>query len=90
MKTLAIVGSHPATRDNAPWDNHSIDIWVFNEAAREAWVKRWDAVFQLHKPTIYRNPNNRTDPKHWEWLQQVHGKPIYMQAHDPMVPDSIT
>lgn len=89
MKTLAIVGSHPATRDNAPWDNHSIDIWVFNEAAREAWVKRWDAVFQLHKPTIYRNPNNRTDPKHWEWLQQIHGKPVYMQAHDPLVPNSI-
>ena len=89
MKTLAIVGSHPDTRANAPWDNHSIDIWVFNEAAREGWVKRWDACFQLHKPTIYKNKENRTDPKHWEWLQEKHGKPIYMQAHDPLVPDSV-
>lgn len=89
MKTLAIVGSHPDTRDNAPWDNPAVDIWVFNEAPNQSWVKRWDAVFQLHLPTVYRNPYNRTDPKHWEWLQGAHGKPIYMQARDPLVPDSV-
>jgi len=90
MKTVAIVGSHPATRNNAPWDNQSIDIWVFNEAANEAWVKRWDACFQMHKPVIYSNPNNRTDPHHWDWLQRDHGKAIYMQAADPLVPGSKT
>lgn len=88
MKTLAIVGSHPNTRDNAPWDNPAVDIWVFNEAPNQAWVKRWNACFQLHDATIYTNPNNRTDPGHWAWLQQPHGKPIYMQAVDARVPDS--
>ena len=88
MKTLAIVGSHPETREKAPWDNPAVDIWVFNEAPNQAWVKRWSACFQLHEPTIYTNPNNRTDPGHWAWLQQHHGKPIYMQAVDNRVPDS--
>ncbi len=88
MKTLAIVGSHPDTREKAPWDNPAVDIWVFNEAPNQSWVKRWNACFQLHDNTIYRNPNNRTDPGHWAWLQQKHGKPIYMQNVDPLVPDS--
>jgi len=29
---VAIVGSHPETRNQAPWDDLSFDIWVFNEA----------------------------------------------------------
>lgn len=88
MKTVAIVGSHPDTRDKAPWNNPAVDIWVFNEAAGDVWCKRWDVCFQLHNPVIYKNPKNRTDPRHWSWLQQEHGKPIYMQEVDPLVPNS--
>ena len=88
-KTLALVGSHPRTKELAPWDDESIDIWVFNEAANIPWCKRANGVFQLHLPEIYRSPFNRTDPKHWEWLQQKHGIPIWMQDVDPLVPDSV-
>ena len=89
MKELAIVGAHDRTRDNAPWDNHDIDIWVFNEWANAEWCKRWDAVIQIHKPEVYQDMSNRKDPAHWIWLQQEHGKPIYMQDVDPDVPDSV-
>ena len=88
MRKLAIVGSGPLTRDNAPWDDSSFDIWVFNEAANSPWCKRWDAVFQMHPAELYQAHNTK-DPKHWDWLQQEHGKPIYMQAVDPLVPDSV-
>lgn len=90
MKTLAIVGSHPGTRDDAPWGNPAVDILVFNEAAAQTWVKRWNYVLQLHTPTIYRNPHNRTDPGHWAWLQKDHGagKVIYMQDKDAAIPNS--
>lgn len=88
MKKLAIVGSGANTRDSAPWDDPSFDIWVFNEAAHSSWCKRWDVVFQMHKPEIYAGHNTK-DPRHWEWLQRRHGKPIYMQEHDPRVPDSV-
>lgn len=89
--TVAIVGSHPEWRELAPWKDKDVDIWVFNEVVGQAnsWVRRWDAVFQMHLPTIYRNANNRCDPHHWRWLQQDHGKPVYMLDVDPDVPSSV-
>jgi len=42
----------------------------------------------MHAPNIYKGHNTK-DPKHWEWLQQSHGKPVYMQAVDPLIPDSV-
>lgn len=89
MKKLAIVGAEEHTRSLAPWDDPEFDIWVFNEWANAPWCKRWDALLQIHSPSVYRNLNNRKDPKHWEWLQQKHGKPIYMQEVDSLVPDSV-
>jgi hypothetical protein len=101
MKRLAIVGSHPDTRDNAPWNNPEYDIWVFNEAAManpidtphdlaKQWCKRWDVCFQMHKPEIYTSPHNRSNANHWQWLQQAHDdRKIYMQAVDERVPNSV-
>lgn len=88
MKTLAIVGSDPNSRHLAPYDDPSIDIWVFNEAGNHPWCKRWSAVFQMHDPNIYKGTNTK-DPNHWEWLQQDHRRPIYMQTVDPLVPNSV-
>ena len=88
MKKLAIVGSGKNTRDAAPWDDNSFDIWVFNESGNHSWCKRWNAVFQMHEPEIYTGHNTK-DPTHWDWLQREHGKPIYMQEADPLVPDAV-
>ena len=88
MKKLAIVGSGSQTRESAPFDNLDFDIWVFNEAANAEWCKRWTACFQMHEPDIYKGHNTK-DSKHWEWLQQKHSKPIYMQEVDPLVPNSV-
>lgn len=89
MRTLAIVGSHPATRDLAPFDDPNYEIWVFNEAAQAPWCKRWDVAFQLHKPEVYMSPNNYSNAAHWDWLQQNHGrKVVYMQEYDELVPNS--
>jgi hypothetical protein len=90
MKKLAIVGTHPSTRANAPFDNLDYEIWVFNEAAQDqSWCKRWDACFQLHKPEWYMRADNYSNNTHWEWLQQLHpGKVIWMQAIDDLVPAS--
>jgi hypothetical protein len=86
---VAIVGAEEQTRHLAPYDDPSYIIWVFNEFANAAWCKRWDLLFQLHSPNVYRNLNNDKDPHHWEWLQRSHGKPVVMQKVDPLVPDSV-
>ena len=89
MKKLAIVGTHPRTRENAPWYDPDYDIWVFNESPKNEWVKRWDADFQLHKPEVYTSRNNFVRADHWDWLQERRGKPIYMQEMDERVPDCV-
>lgn len=89
MKKLAIVGTHPATRDQAPFDDPEVDIWVFNEAPQADWCTRWDACFQLHKPEVYTSRNNFVRADHWDWLQKDHGeRVIWMQDADPRVPNS--
>lgn len=42
----------------------------------------------MHEPEIYKGHNTK-DAKHWAWLQQDHGKPIYMQEQDRDVPNSV-
>jgi hypothetical protein len=90
MKKLAIVGTHPSTRANAPFDDPEYEIWVFNEAPQDtSWCKRWDACFQLHKPEWYMRADNYSNPTHWPWLQELHpGKAIWMQEIDDLVPAS--
>jgi len=87
MKKVAIVGAEPQTREKAPWGDESFEIWTVNEWANKDWCKRCDALFQLHKPKIYKAPNEN-DPEHWSWLQKKHEFPIYMQEVDKDVPSS--
>lgn len=89
MNKLAIVGSHPDTRGDAPFSDNDYDIWVQNEAAQAKWCKRWTACIQLHLPEIYTSPHNMSEKTHWAWLQEKHGRPIYMQNVDPRIPDSV-
>lgn len=82
------MGSHPRTRGLFDFSRQDCDVWVFNEAARQDWVKRVDGVLQLHIPTIWRNPTNRNDPQHYQWLQTTQ-TPVYMQEKYDDVPASV-
>jgi len=91
-RSLAIVGSHPATRTLAPYDDPDFEIWLFNEAAmKPSTYKRWDGLLQIHLPEVYTSTDNWVNKGHWEWLQQDHGpdKRIFMQDVDPRVPNSV-
>lgn len=65
------------------------DVWLFNEAIsnpnNHSWAKRADAVFQMHVPTIWRNPGNRNDPHHYEWLKTQTDCVVWMQDEYPEV-----
>jgi hypothetical protein len=81
-ETLALVGFAPSTRKQAPWDNPDIMIAGLNEEYAFPWFKRKSGkltFFQLHDRKVFSRPNNHNDPHHWEWLQQKHEFPIYMQ-----------
>lgn len=85
---LAIIGSHPRTRAEFDFSRLDCDIWVFNEAVSQGWVKRADAVFQLHREEIWRNTANRNDPGHAEWLKSGKTPTVIMQAMYHDVPNS--
>jgi len=87
MKDILIVmGSHPATRNEFDWTREDCDIVVFNEACKMDWVKRADYVMQMHLPVIWRNPGNRNDPKHYDWLKSGNTPVILMQEQYEDVP----
>lgn len=88
-KTVAIVGSHPGTRSEFDFSRDDCDIWVFNEAPQMDWVKRADAVFQMHEEAIWRNPKNRNNEHHYEWLHTQEVMTVYMQDKYPDVPMSV-
>jgi len=79
--TLCIIASHPLAQ-RFDFDRTDCDIWGFNEVLKQDWYKRADAIFQMHLEAIWRNPQNRNDPKHFEWLASGNTPLIYMlDAH---------
>ena len=86
--TIAIIGSHPRTRAEFDFNRGDCDIWVFNEAISNGTFTRADAVFQMHEEAIWRNPKNRNDAGHAEWLKTQNDVTVYMQDYYPDVPCS--
>lgn len=87
MKKVAIVGSAPQTRDNAPFGDKSYDIWSFADWICSAWLKRCDGLFEIHSPRNYMN-HPRT-PEYWEMLQTAE-YPVWMYpVADPRVPGAV-
>lgn len=89
-ETVAIVGSHPGTRGEFDFSRTDCDIWLFNEAAQADWAGRCDAVFQMHAPVIFRNPGNRNNARHYDWLRSGETPAVYMQEQYEDVPRSVT
>lgn len=90
-KTLAIIGSHPRTREAFDFERTDCDVWLFNEAVSNkvnTWAKRADAIFQMHVPAIWKNPNNRNDAGHYDWLKTQTETVVYMQEQYDEVPAS--
>jgi hypothetical protein len=88
MKPVAIIGTNKKTRDLIDW-NLDADYWVFNEVGGLPWPLRVDGVFQMHMPEIWRRRTNVNDRNHYDWLQQPHPFPIWMQEQYTEVPSSV-
>ena len=92
-KTLVIMGTHYKGMQ-FDWKRTDCDIWMYNEAPNvkingKPIYPKPDALFQLHHEAIWKNPKNRSDEKHYEWLKSGQTPDIYMQEKYPEVPKSI-
>lgn len=89
MKKVAIIGTAPASRMMAPWDDLSWDIWACSPGNHgDNNLKRITVWFELHSIAGLTGP----EPKDWvdgyvKWLRAA-TFPIYMQEHNDLVPNA--
>jgi len=89
--TVAIIGSHPRSREDFDFSRRDCDVWTFNEAygsPADKWCSYSTGIMQIHKPVIWRTTQNRNDPKHYEWLQNQDEVTVWMQEKYDDVPMS--
>jgi hypothetical protein len=90
---VAIIGLHDATRDKAPWDDPSWEVWAANEYAGpqfKGFIKHYERWLQIHTEDIFRRTGNWNDRDHLKWLQEFPtDKPLYMQKHYNDIPASV-
>lgn len=86
-KTAALVGSAFNTGSWAPFGEDWVDVWTCNEMHGLPWMKeeQVSAWFQIHPKWSFTRDEKHN---HWEWLQQEHPFPIYMQMVYDNVPTS--
>ena len=86
--TVAIIGSHPKTRNDFDFNRNDCDVWVFNECISNNTFPYADIVFQMHLEAIWRNPENRNDKGHVKWLKEQTDTRVVMQDKYSDVPMS--
>jgi hypothetical protein len=79
MKKIIMVGSNPRTRGAIPWDADA-EFWTLNEAPMNAWVKRWDVLFQIHKRWDWDRLNNLAHPNHPLFIKAQSGECLYCKG----------
>jgi hypothetical protein len=86
--TVALVGTHPVTREKAPFQNPAVDIWIFNGQSTMDWCPRADAVFDIHPPEdIYRRTTE--DLGFSKWIASPKGLQYYTPFPVPDCPDNV-
>ncbi len=89
LKDTIVIMGNADSKDKYDWTRTDADVFVFNEAANTAFKgKPVSGVFQLHEPVIWKNPNNRNDPTHYQWLKNTK-LTVFMQDKYEDVPSSV-
>ena len=96
-RKVAIVGFASSSRDMAPYNDQSFEIWSLNHAYNH--VPRWDRWFEVHprahfQKDLQRDGLTQDGSRHVNWLAQEPavkdgGRPIYCQEHYDDIPASV-
>ncbi len=89
----AIIGKAPASRDFAPFEDESWEIWTLSDLVPRQQVPRFNRHFELHhewwwRPDAKRPNDCRVSPDYYDWLRSIDGQPVYMQQHYQDIPAS--
>lgn len=88
-KTVAIVGTHPQTRDLAPFSDLTKDVWIFNNQILQGWCPRANACFDMHhSKDIHRRSEEH--PQFKEWLKAEKSGLVYYTCEAmPDIPGNV-
>lgn len=75
--TIQIVGMARSTRDDHDSD---IPVWALNEAPQFGYLKRVDALFQIHEEEDFSRMNNPNQKNHFAWLQNTEAECLYCEG----------
>ena len=90
MTTIAIVGFSDKTLPFLK-DSRADEIWTLNHAyiALGQTIPRIDRLFEIHKKDWYLRKEIPKSQAYYEWLQEPHDFPVYMQNVTPEIPASV-
>ena len=75
------MGCAPSTRNDAPWNEESWELWSQSEAYKVPRLTRW---FELQTAVRLKAEY----PDYYDWLTKL-DKPVHMGRHFPDIPQSI-
>lgn len=81
---VAIVGTAPSSRDLAPFNDASWEIWGCSNVYKH--IPRWGRWFELHDLESRKNTDEY--PGHYDWLKKQ-TTPVYMQEVHDEIPGSV-
>ena len=82
--TRNLINTHPMVDDDC-------EIWSGNHIWGE-WTKecpRIDRCFDIHEIELLSNYSGEGDKQHFDWLQEEHPFPVYMQEPDERFPSAL-
>lgn len=81
---VAIIGKAPSSRDLAPYQDESWEIWTLSDLVPRRQVPRWDRHFEIHPLSWFEHRGD----DYFSWLCSVpaDAQPIYMHQADPRIP----
>lgn len=74
-----MIGSNTRTRHLIPWDADA-EFLTLNEAPMNAWMKRWDVLFQIHKRWDWDRVNNLAHPNHPLFIKAIDAPCLYCKG----------
>lgn len=93
-KRVAIIGKAPSSRDLAPYDDETFEIWTLSDLVPRRQVPRFTRHFELHPPDgwLKARPKqawHQVAPEYWEWLKSIPPEiPVYMHCQIEEIPAS--
>ena len=92
MRKIALIGRAPQTRHYIPLIPDDVEIWIIAAVHNlEELPRQPDVCIEIHPEWMISNPRyyQHHDLEMWQWLQEPHNFPIYLNTLIPQVPAGV-